>query len=142
MNDERRLTELTRDEAMRLLATVSLGRVVFTERALPAVRPVNHLVDESGVIIRSHVGSAIVAIAGRTEGAVVAYEADEIDPSSHVGWSVVVTGVARLVSDQIEVARYEQMLRPWLAGNMEYVIRIIPELVTGFRLDERGRAFA
>jgi nitroimidazol reductase NimA-like FMN-containing flavoprotein (pyridoxamine 5'-phosphate oxidase superfamily) len=139
MNDERRLTELTRDEALRLLATVSLGRVVFTERALPAVRPVNHVVDESGVIIRSHAGSAVVAIAGRAEGAVVAYEADEIDPRSHVGWSVVVTGVARLVSDQIEVARYEQRLRPWLDGNMEYVIRISLELVTGFRLDEQGR---
>jgi hypothetical protein len=136
MNDARRLTELTRYEAMRLLATVSLGRIVFTERALPAVRPVNHLVDESGVIIRSSAGSAIVTVAGRSEGAVVAYEADEIDPRSRLGWSVVVTGVARLVSDQIEVARYEQMLRPWVEGDMDRMIRITPEFVTGFRLDE------
>jgi hypothetical protein len=30
---------------MRLLETVSLGRVAFTARALPAIRPVSHLVD-------------------------------------------------------------------------------------------------
>ncbi|MFD8141548.1 pyridoxamine 5'-phosphate oxidase family protein [Streptomyces sp. NPDC059708] len=45
----RRMRELDRAEALRLLATVSLGRVVFTHRALPAVRPVNHLVDGEDV---------------------------------------------------------------------------------------------
>jgi nitroimidazol reductase NimA-like FMN-containing flavoprotein (pyridoxamine 5'-phosphate oxidase superfamily) len=135
MNDQRWLTELSRDESLRLLATVSLGRVFFTEHALPAVRPVNHLVEAGSVIIRSHVGAAVVSLAGRADGAVVAYEADEIDPASHLGWSVVVTGVARLVSDPAEVARYERLLRPWVAGRLDYVIRISPELVTGFRLD-------
>ena len=37
--DERQ--ELAREEALRLLATVPLGRVVFTDRALSAIRPVN-----------------------------------------------------------------------------------------------------
>jgi hypothetical protein len=66
---------------------------------------------------------------------VVAYEADTIDPDSHVGWSVVVTGVARLVREPELVARYQRMLRPWVAGEMDYVIRISPEMVSGFRLD-------
>ena len=30
--------ELAREEALRLLGTVPLGRVVFTDRALPAIR--------------------------------------------------------------------------------------------------------
>jgi hypothetical protein len=30
---------------MSLLASVPLGRIVFTARALPAIRPVSHLVD-------------------------------------------------------------------------------------------------
>jgi hypothetical protein len=44
--------ELDRGEAMRLLASV-YGRVVFTQNALPAIRPMNHLVDEGRVIIRT-----------------------------------------------------------------------------------------
>lgn len=126
--------ELSREESLRLLGAVSLGRVVFTMRAMPAIRPVNHIVDGGNVIIRSHLGAAVAAAADRAEGAVVAYEADVIDPDSHVGWSVVVTGLARLVREPGEVARYQRMLRPWVAGEMDYVIRVSPELVTGFRL--------
>lgn len=126
------LRELTREEAFRLLGSVSLGRVVFTDQALPAIRPVNHLVDDGHVIIRSHTGAALVTAAER--GVVVAYEADAIDPDEHVGWSVVVTGVARLVRDPAAAARYEQRLRPWVERPMDHVIAISAEIVTGFAL--------
>ena len=39
--------------AMRLLASVDYGRVVFTLAALPAIRVVNHLVDGDRIIIRT-----------------------------------------------------------------------------------------
>ena len=42
---DRVFKELTANESMRLLASVAVGCVVFTDRALPAIRPVNHLVD-------------------------------------------------------------------------------------------------
>lgn len=54
----RRMEQLGRDEALRLLATVSLGRIVFTQYALPAVRPVNHLVEGESIIVRVHEGEA------------------------------------------------------------------------------------
>ena len=60
----RQALELTKAEAWQLLGSVSLGRVVFTMHALPAIRPVNHLIDDEAIIIRSHLGSAIVARAG------------------------------------------------------------------------------
>jgi hypothetical protein len=66
VSGERRLTELSREESVRLLGTVSLGRVVFTMHAMPAIRPVNHIVDDGKVIIRSHLGAAMVTIAGPT----------------------------------------------------------------------------
>jgi hypothetical protein len=34
----RLLTELTRGQSLRLLSSVRLGRIVFTDRALPAIR--------------------------------------------------------------------------------------------------------
>jgi nitroimidazol reductase NimA-like FMN-containing flavoprotein (pyridoxamine 5'-phosphate oxidase superfamily) len=49
----REVVEVDRTEALRLLASVRHGRVVFTSKALPAIRPVNHLVDDGRVIAHS-----------------------------------------------------------------------------------------
>lgn len=123
-------------DCLELLGSVSLGRVVYTEKALPAIRPVNHVLDGDAVIMRSHLGGGLASAVGAARGVVVAYEADAIDPVEHLGWSVVVTGVARLVADSREVARYEGLLRPWVDIAMDCVIRIEPRLVTGYRLVE------
>ena len=124
--------ELTAGECWRLLASVQLGRIVFTEHAMPAIRPVNHLVDDETIIIRSHLGAAIVARA--EDGAVVCYEADDIDPARHTGWSVIATGLARIVRDPVAVSRYKQELQPWTDSPMDYVIAIKPQFITGLRL--------
>ena len=137
---QRRLTDLDRGEALRLLGSVSLGRIVFTQRAMPAVRPVNHILDSTGIIIRSHSGAAIISEADTARGAVVAYEADNINPNYLLGWSVVVTGIARLVRDPAELARYREALLPWVDREMDQVIRIQPEVITGFRLDTQQAA--
>ena len=129
----RQAVELTTEESWRLLSGVSLGRIVFSQHAMPAIRPVNHLVDNETVIIRSHLGAAIV---GRVtgDGAVVCYEADDIDPGRHTGWSVIVTGMARLVQDPAAVRRYKELLTPWADVQMDYVIAITPQVITGLRL--------
>jgi hypothetical protein len=128
----RRLVEMTREESLRRLAGVSLGRIVFTEHALPAIRPINHIVDDGAVIVRTRLGAGL----RNGKGVVVAYEADDIDPVEHRGWSVIVTGVASLVLDHDELARYEQLLHPWVNGVTGKFIRIEPELVTGYELAE------
>lgn len=130
----RQAVELTEAESWRLLAGCSLGRVVFSLHAMPAIRPVNHVVDQQTVIIRSHLGAAITGHSVAGGGAVVCYEADDIDPVRHTGWSVIVTGMARLVSDPEAVSRYEQLLQPWADGQMNQVIAITPHLITGLRL--------
>jgi nitroimidazol reductase NimA-like FMN-containing flavoprotein (pyridoxamine 5'-phosphate oxidase superfamily) len=129
----RQAVELTAGESWRLLAGTSLGRIVFTQHAMPAIRPVNHLVDNETVIIRSHLGAAITGRAAG-DGTVVCYEADDIDPVRHTGWSVIVTGMARLVRDPAAVSRYQQMLQPWADSQMDYVIAVTPQLITGLRL--------
>ncbi|MFF0862033.1 pyridoxamine 5'-phosphate oxidase family protein [Nonomuraea sp. NPDC003560] len=131
--DDRLLRELTADEALRRLAGVPLGRVVFTRHALPAIRPVNHVVADGQIVIRSSTGTILSAELAAHE-AVVAYEADELDAKERTGWSVVVTGVARLVEDAEEKARFQEALQPWAAGQMDQVIRIRPEIVSGFEL--------
>ena len=103
----RQMLELTRAESWQLLRSVSLGRMVFTWHAMPAIRPVNHLVEDEAIIVRSHLGSAIVARAAVDDGAVVCYEADELDPIRHTGWSVIATGMARLIRDPAAIIRYQ-----------------------------------
>jgi nitroimidazol reductase NimA-like FMN-containing flavoprotein (pyridoxamine 5'-phosphate oxidase superfamily) len=129
----RQAVELIPAECWQLMRGVSVGRVVFTMNAMPAIRPVNHIVDGQAIIIRSHLGSAITGHASQ-DGAVVCYEADEIDPDRHTGWSVIATGLARLVRDPDSVHRYEQALEPWAAGTMNQVIAITPQFITGVRL--------
>ena len=130
----RQAIDLTEDECWHLLSSTSLGRVVFTHHAMPAIRPVNHVVEGQAIIIRSHLGAAIVSRAGSDDGAVVCYEADDLDAVRHTGWSVIATGLARLVSEPAAVERYEQLLEPWIAGQMDHVIAIQPRFISGIRL--------
>lgn len=125
---------------MRLLGSVSLGRIVFTARALPAIRPVTHLVDGDHVIIRTDRDAAITSELRARTGTVVAYEADAIDTTEHLGWSVVVVGVAHRVIDPDDAAAYRQALRPWVSGAKDQVIAIHADVVTGFRLVANGAA--
>jgi len=128
------LIELSPDESVRLLSSASMGRVAFSARALPAIRPVNHLVDDDHVIIRTDTGASITSGLRAGGQTVVAYEADEIDQAQRLGWSVVVVGVARQVTDPGEAAAYRRSLRPWVAGSKDQVIAIHIDLITGYRL--------
>jgi nitroimidazol reductase NimA-like FMN-containing flavoprotein (pyridoxamine 5'-phosphate oxidase superfamily) len=130
----RRMDDLSRAESLRLLGTISFGRVVYTHRSLPAIRPVNHLMDGETIIIRTSEWSELVSAV--IDGAVIAYEADNIDLDRHVGWSVVARGPARAVSDVDEADRYRERLISWAAGQRDFVIRIEPVFVTGMRLVE------
>lgn len=122
-----RLAEMTRAESLRLLGAAPFGRIVYTVRALPAIVPVRHLVENGMVVVRSHVS-------GDCAGSVVAFQADGTTPEHLLGWSVTVTGVARRIVDAEEIQHYESALTPLVeTGNVE-VIRIFPEIVTGYRL--------
>ncbi|HYZ54385.1 MAG TPA: pyridoxamine 5'-phosphate oxidase family protein [Streptosporangiaceae bacterium] len=131
----RRLTQLSGAESIRLLSTVPLGRIAFTHRALPAIRTVSHLVEDGDIIIRSHHGSPVISTASLARGVVVAYEAGDIDADAYLGWTVTVTGTARLVDDLREGSRYQQELEPWTTAEEGEVIRIHPGIVSGYRLD-------
>lgn len=100
---------LDQGPALTLLGNVPVGRVAFTRHALPTMCAVNHIVDDGVIVVRSHRESALVSYAG-TAGAVIAYEADDLDRDQRLSWSVVVTGVIELIHDPDLVTRYEQQL--------------------------------
>lgn len=126
---------MTRGEALALLADVQLGRIVYTENAMPAVRPASHLVDDGVIIARSHDGSEVVPDDSQRE-TVVAYQVDDIDQGARLGWSIVATGPATPVRDPEEISRYTAVLPGWVEGGSEQLIRIDPGIVNGYRLTE------
>ena len=116
--------ELTEGECWRLLRAAPIGRVVFTRRAMPAIRPVNHIVDGRTIIIRTRLGAAVTsrvrdgqpskacrpATAGRGLGRLL--RGGRAGPGPAHGWSVIVTGLARLVTDPADIARYSAAVQP------------------------------
>ena len=138
MTAQRELRELTRNESLNLLASVPVGRLVFTHHALPAIRPVNHLVDGQKIVIGLTAGSAL-ARAAAADGIVVAYEADSLDVIRHTGWSVVVVGIALLETAPGDLAAYRESVRPWLSGATADIVSITCEIVTGCLLTESSQ---
>jgi nitroimidazol reductase NimA-like FMN-containing flavoprotein (pyridoxamine 5'-phosphate oxidase superfamily) len=130
--DRNGLEILERDECLRLLATATLGRVGVTSGALPSVLPVNFQVVDEQVVFRTGVGSKLDAA---TRNAVVAFEVDHMDPIDHSGWSVVITGIAREVSDPDELAAMQAAHIPrWAHGADGRFVAVSTDLVSGRRL--------
>jgi hypothetical protein len=82
---------LDRAQCLALLRTASLGRVVFTHRAMPAVRPVRFTLVGDAVVFAVPEGSPLYAGA---RDAVVAFEADDFADDLGAGWFVSVLGRA------------------------------------------------
>jgi len=124
---------LGRQACLGLLATVPVGRVLYTKQALPTVLPVNFCLDaDSSVLLRTSAGSDLVRA---VDGAVVAFEADEFDAVTHSGWSVVVTGRASLVTDPAERERLARSgPHSWMPVRDGVFLRIESEMVTGREL--------
>ena len=133
------LKQLTRDECLRLMASVSVGRIIYTRQALPAVELVNFAVDNGDIIIRTdHSGKLAAAI----REAVVAFEADSLDTNRHVGWSVTAIGQSQEVTDPDETDWLDQIgLRSWAPGDRHHFIRIRPGILNGRRLAAYGSEY-
>ena len=123
------LEDLSRDECMRLMASVPVGRIVYTRQALPAVELVNFAFANGDIVIRTDAGGTLVAA---IHGAVVAFEADSVDVARQAGWSVTAIGQCQAVIDDAELCGLRKIgLRPWVPGDRDHFIRIAPVIVTG-----------
>jgi uncharacterized protein len=130
--DDNGLEVLSPTECLLLATTMQVGRIAFSEQALPAIQPVNFVLDDGCVIIRTAEGTKLAAA---IRNAIVAFEVDDFDAEARAGWSVTLVGRAESVRDPTECARLAGLpLRTWAAGARDRFIRIHPELVNGRRL--------
>ena len=130
--DRNGLEILDEDECMRLLASVKVGRVGVTTDAMPVVLPVTFALDGSRVVFCSTPGTKLYTA---LQSAIVAFEADDVDPDFRVGWSVCVAGPAQVVSDGEDLQRIRQLgLHPWAKLDEASFVAIECQIVTGRRV--------
>jgi hypothetical protein len=131
-SDGSALQHLSRDECLTLMASVPVGRIIYTRRALPAVELVNFALDHGDIVIRTDRSGKLAAA---TRGAVVAFETDQVDLAGQTGWSVTAIGPSTEVTDPGELARLRTIgLKSWALGERDHFIRISPVMLNGRHL--------
>ncbi|WP_253911326.1 pyridoxamine 5'-phosphate oxidase family protein [Streptomyces sp. CNQ-509] len=130
------MRELGPGECRRLLSTSGVGRVAVSTRQGPAVVPVNYEVVDEEIAFRTAPNS-VPAAAVDSE---VAFEVDHLDEAMSRGWSVLVVGPARVVTEPDAVRKLIDRAHasPWAGGGREMWVSIQPRRITGRRITEGG----
>lgn len=129
-----RLGELSEAECWQLLHRSGLGRLATAATARADIFPVNYLVHDGAILVRTAPGTKLDQLSAAPE---VAFETDGHDSERY--WSVVVRGHARHLEDQAEIIRSGALeLVSWLPTEKNDFIRIEPTSVVG-RTIERAR---
>jgi uncharacterized protein len=131
------LTEIDRAGCLRLLASCPIGRVIYTEAAMPAAHPVNFLLDDEEIVFRTGRGAKLAAA---TRGAVVGFQADEIDVERRSGWSVLGVGEAYEILDPARLGDLHARLpTPWAPDRDGHCLSIPLQRLTGRWLRPPGQ---
>ncbi|HZT65669.1 MAG TPA: pyridoxamine 5'-phosphate oxidase family protein [Acidimicrobiales bacterium] len=127
-----RLEALSREECAALLAPGGVGRFVYLEGRGPVAVPVNYRVFGDDIVFRTGEGTSLAARAAQVR---VSFEVDHIDEALSEGWSVIVTGRARTVTDPVELEELEPLgVHPWAGGRRDVYVRLTPDEVSGRRI--------
>ena len=132
---------LSEQECRWLLGQARVGRVAVSRGEVPAVFPVNYALAGEDIVFFTGEGTKLrAAIANVT----VAFEVDHIDPFARSGWSVLVAGPARELTDPVVIATVRGSgLQPWAGGDRFHLIAVAIDFVSGRRLggmvDERDQ---
>ncbi|HTZ09061.1 MAG TPA: universal stress protein, partial [Acidimicrobiales bacterium] len=92
------LEEIPEEECLALLAGQEIGRLAVVEEGAPVVLPVNYVLDGRTVAVRTGPGTKL------SWGALgpVALEVDVVDAGRATGWSVLVQGVGRDITEGLD----------------------------------------
>jgi uncharacterized protein len=127
--EQPQLETLTREECLELLQRAVVGRIGYVADGLAIILPVNFTVLDGDIVFCTARGRKLswLSLRGR-----LSFQADESRPADHEGWSVLVHGVAREVTDPGELAVLRRRpLRSWLRSPEEHWVRIGVESISG-----------
>ena len=127
--DDVGLRVLTRAECLALLATAEIGRVAVSARALPVIVAVRFVMDDDRIVVATRQGTTLDT---STSDTVVAFETDGPAGGSMLAWSVHVNGVARHVTDPVELDRLRTSSLPsWSCERPARIVSISTDQLSG-----------
>ncbi len=129
--------ELSEGECLELLGVHSVGRIaVVRDVSQPLIFPVNYILEGRTVAFRTDPGTKLTwAKLGH-----VAFEIDSIDPLYQKGWSVLVQGIGKEITDALDSWSERILARsiaPWAGGAKDHWIAITSPIFTGRRIVHR-----
>jgi len=132
------LEQLDEAECLRLISPGGIGRVAYTGSYDLTVLPVNYLLHDGAILLRTEaegLTTADLRTGDRVSEYRVAFEVDDFDQQAREGWSVLIQGPAHHIDDEAERAEaLATGLQPWPGGARDHFIRITPMHVTGRRV--------
>ena len=116
-------TELTYAECLDLLRSARVGRMAFCTPSGPHIVPVNFVVVDDSIVVRTTPYSALGTYGWTSR---LAFEVDETDAATRQGWSVVATGRGEMVRDrdEIEFLHAFHDPQPWASGARILYLRL------------------
>ena len=126
-------TALSPAECRELLEGGVVGRLAMATPVGPRIVPVNYAVHGDAIVFRTAPYSELSTYGWDTD---LAFEVDHIDYETHLGWSVVALGRARVVDDPDEVQRIRATWdpRPWAPGSRNLYVKLAWRELSGVRL--------
>ena len=125
------LQEIPETECLRLLRRHSLGRIAVVVEGQPQIFPVNYALQDRIIVVRTAPGTKL----SYAPSSNVAFEIDDYNASTGVGWSVMVQGVAQdatVALDDVSWTARGAMPHPRAPGD-DARIAISSEKITGRR---------
>jgi nitroimidazol reductase NimA-like FMN-containing flavoprotein (pyridoxamine 5'-phosphate oxidase superfamily) len=132
-HDPDELEVLDEEECWALVSSRFLGRLGVNRDGMgPLVVPINYVVDvDRSIVFRTGEGAKLDAV----DRGMISIQVDEVDPLHHVGWSVLVDGLAHWVYDPRDD---DTPVATWAPGEHPYVVRLHPHMITGRRIRLTG----
>jgi uncharacterized protein len=126
-------TSLPPEECAALLKRAVVGRLGVVIDGKPEVFPVCHVYEDGCVIFPTNQGTKMHAALGWPW---VGFEVDAIDADGQTAQSVMISGRAEEITDPAIIERVASIRTlPWRTETTVRWLRIVPEQMTGRRID-------
>jgi uncharacterized protein len=133
---ESQLEEIPAEECWELLGQHEMGRIAIVVGGKPQIFPVNYGLKGKVIVFRTAVGSKL-AYAPESP---VAFEVDEYDASAGAGWSVMVQGYGRDITeaaDDFSWTARGARVQTAAPGEKLHMIAVDPTQISGRRFGPR-----
>ncbi|MFF7443009.1 pyridoxamine 5'-phosphate oxidase family protein [Streptomyces sp. NPDC008122] len=133
-----RMDEIDESECWDLLDDHGVGRVAVTGPDGPEIFPVNYQVVGREVLFMTTADAPLTRAAA--SGAAIAFEEDHVDEAFSQGWSVLLVGPVRVVSDRAAARALKDAAysTPWAGDERDTAVLLSPRRVTGRRVVVQG----